>query len=192
MIRNISKIRKINLQLLGTYHYGWSDRSLTLDDEVSWALDSNNTSKVSHCDLGLLGLIWWKLVLQVASRKCLKWKMPQQQTNSKMAMIRVSNFNFGEPNSKQLITWQFWELFGYNFQKHGIQLFCMKFLKKYSSGVMKSQKFDSMWEKISSIFYWSTRKIKDKNKRETIRKKNWEKSPKISWITNTKYFCGIY
>ena len=52
MIRNISKIRKINLQLLGTYHYGWSDRSLTLDDEVSWALDSNNTSKVSHCDLG--------------------------------------------------------------------------------------------------------------------------------------------
>ena len=115
MIRNISKIRKINLQLLGTYHYGWSDRSLTLDDEVSWALDSNNTSEVSHCDLGLLGLIWWKLVLQVASRKCLKWKMPQQQTNSKMAMIRVSNFNFGKPNSKQLIIWQFWELFGYIF-----------------------------------------------------------------------------
>ena len=128
--------------------------------------------------------IWWKLVLQVASRKCLKWKMkmPQQQTNSKMAMISVSEFNFGKPNGKYLIIWQFWELFGHIFLNQWNMDVLYKNLIKIFILCHKKPNVSQYLGKNILYFYWSNEN-KNKNKRTFYL---WEE---ILYNDSKKYFC---
>ena len=110
MIKNILKIGKLNLPL-------------TITDD-RWMIRFLGPWRATiRAMLAIVIWVYWFYLMEISApsrfKKMseVKMKMPQQQTNNKMAMISVSKFNFGKLNDKHLIIWQFWGLFGYIFLK---------------------------------------------------------------------------